>query len=173
MANSEEKRLTGGYLESKVNYAKPEDILYIYEKAVKENIFSTPVGMIYLKRLQDFLLEQKEIDPASVIAIPLNKTYQGQSKDEKEKAQSKSEKALEAKKSQLTISIILNILLVIAMIAIFVISLNSDNPNIINYERTITNRYASWEQDLNERENAIRERERELMTEESILEIGE
>ena len=44
----------------------------------------------------------------------------------------------------------------------FVISFVSDQPNIINYERAITDKYASWEQELNQREQTIRDREREL-----------
>ena len=185
MANSEEKRLMSGflfqserdaklaeverkkiaYLESKLDYSKPEDILYIYDKTVKGKVFSTPVGMMYLKQLQEFLLGQDGIDPASVAAIPLNNIYHEQSIAVKQRIQEKKDQAIETKKSQLTISIVLNILLAIAMVAMFVISLNSDNPNIINYERNITNRYAAWEQELTERENVIREKERELMIE--------
>lgn len=187
MGNSEEKRIAGGflfltekeaklaeverkkiaYLESKIDYSKPEDILYIYDKTVKENVFSTPVGMIYLKQLQEFLLNQEGIDPASVAAIPLNHTYQeyGKAQSAKERMQEKHEQEMGAKKSQLAVSVILNMLLVVAMIAMFVISLNSDSPNIINYKRVITDQYATWEQELTERENAVREKERELMTE--------
>lgn len=195
MADSEEKRLMGGflfqtereaklaeverkkiaYLESKVDYSKPEDILYIYDKTIKENVFCTPVGMIYLKQLQEFLLNQEGIDPASVAAIPLSHTYQDHKKAQsaKERMQSRHEQEMGAKKSQLTVSVILNILLVLAMVAMFVISLNSDNPNIINYKQAITNQYATWEQELTERERAIRERERELMTEsEAVGENG-
>lgn len=185
MANSEEKRLMSGflfqserdaklaeverkkiaYLESKLDYSKPEDILYIYDKTVKGKVFSTPVGMMYLKQMQEFLLGQDGIDPALVAAIPLNNIYHEQSIAVKERIQEKKDKAIETKKSQLTISIVLNIFLAIAMVAMFIISLNSDNPNIINYERNVTNRYATWEQELTERENAIREKERELMIE--------
>ena len=195
MANSEEKCLTGGflfqtekeaklaeverkkiaYLESKVDYSKPEDILYIYDKTIKENVFSTPVGMIYLKQMQEFLLNQEGIDPASVVAIPLSHTYQDPKKAQakKEKIESRHEQEMGAKKSQLAVSVILNILLVIAMIAMFVISLNSDNPNIINYKQAITDQYATWEQELTERERQIRERERELMTETETVGEGE
>lgn len=194
MANSEEKRIAGGflfltekeanlaeverkkiaYLESKIDYSKPEDILYIYDKTIKENVFSTPVGMIYLKQLQEFLLNQEGIDPASVAAIPLNNTYQeyGKAQSAKERMQSKHEQEMGAKKAQLTVSIVLNLLLVIAMIAMFVISLNSDSPNIINYKRVITDQYATWEQELTERENVIREKERELMMEGEMPENG-
>ena len=44
----------------------------------------------------------------------------------------------------------------------FTITIRSDNPNILNYKRVITDKYAQWEQELTERENAVREREREL-----------
>ena len=133
MENSEEKRITGGflfltekeaklaeverkkvaYLESRIDYSKPEDILYIYDKTIKENVFSTPVGMIYLKQLQEFLLNQDGIDPASVAAIPLRNTYQeyGKAQSAKERMQSKHEEEMGAKKSQLMISVVLNILL--------------------------------------------------------------
>ena len=148
--------------------------MYIYDKTVKENVFSTPVGMVYLKQLQEFLLNQSGIDPASVAAIPLNNTYQeyGKAQSAKERMQEKHEKEMGTKKSQLAVSVVLNMLLVIAMIAMFVISLNSDSPNIINYKRVITDQYATWEQELTEREQAIRERERELMTEEETAADG-
>lgn len=194
LGNSEEKRIAGGflfltekeaklaeverkkiaYLESKIDYSKPEDILYIYDKTVKENVFSTPVGMIYLKQLQEFLLNQEGIDPASVAAIPLNNTYQeyGKAQSAKERMQEKHEQEMGAKKSQLTVSVILNMLLALAMIAMFIISLNSDSPNIINYKRVITDQYATWDQELTEREQAVREKERELMTEEETTADG-
>ena len=195
MGNSEEKRLMGGflfqtekeaklaeverkkiaYLESKVDYSKPEDILYIYDKTVKENVFSTPVGMVYLKQLQEYLLNQEGIDPGDVAAIPLNNIYEDQAKvsSSKEKMRSLHEQEMGAKKSQLMVSIILNILLVLAMLAMFVISLNSEYPNIINYERAITDRYATWEQELTEREKVIREKERELLIEGEVTGTGE
>ena len=62
-------------------------------------------------------------------------------------------------------SVMLNVVLVIAVIAMFVITLTSDQPNVLNYERALTNRYASWEQELTEREQAVREKERELKLE--------
>ncbi|MCM1064143.1 MAG: hypothetical protein NC420_06650 [Eubacterium sp.] len=194
MENSEEKRIAGGflfltekeaklaeverkkiaYLESKIDYSKPEDILYIYDKTVKENVFSTPVGMMYLKQLQEFLLNQGGVDPASVAAIPLSNTYQeyGKAQSARERMQARHDQEMGAKKSQLTVSVILNLLLALAMIAMFVISLNSDSPNIINYKRVITDQYASWEQELTERESVVREKERELLMEEETSADG-
>ena len=44
--------------------------------------------------------------------------------------------------------------------------MTSDNPNILNYENNLQNKYAQWEQELTERENVLREKERNLMIEE-------
>ena len=68
------------------------------------------------------------------------------------------------------ISVILNVLLVLAIIAMFTITLKSDNPNVLNYEKAITNKYAAWEQELTEREQRIREKEKELRIESDLEE---
>ena len=68
-------------------------------------------------------------------------------------------------KTRFLFSVILNVLLVMAVAAMFSIALRSNNPNILNYERAITNRYAAWEQELTEREQKIREKEKELRLE--------
>ena len=65
-------------------------------------------------------------------------------------------------KSKFIISILINLLLTIAVGGMFAIAMTNDQPNILNYERALVNKYATWEQELTEKENEIREREREL-----------
>ena len=48
------------------------------------------------------------------------------------------------------------------VIGMFFIAKTGDNPNVINYEVAIQDKYAAWEQDLTERESVIREKELEL-----------
>jgi len=48
------------------------------------------------------------------------------------------------------------------VIGMFAVAYTSEHPNILNYERVIVDKYASWEQDLTEREDAIREKELQL-----------
>ena len=57
--------------------------------------------------------------------------------------------------------------LVVALIAMLVIAVVSDNPNILNYERVLQDKYASWEKELDEREELIREKELELKREQN------
>lgn len=41
----------------------------------------------------------------------------------------------------------------------FAIALSSSNPNIINYERVLQDKYAGWAQELSSREEALRMQE--------------
>lgn len=162
LASLEQKKII--YLEERMDYSKPEKILQIYNKAVRDRVFATPVGILYLKRLEDYLLEQPSIDPAEVHPIPLLHSYD---KDLRRKNHEAARKAgapepVKERKDRFTLSLILNILLGAAVIAMFIITLNSDNPNVLNYEKALTNRYASWEQELTEREAKVREKEMEL-----------
>ena len=63
---------------------------------------------------------------------------------------------------KLKTSVFLNILLIAAIIALFVITINGENVNIINYRYKIENEYSQWQKQLEEREAAVRDRERAL-----------
>ena len=75
-----------------------------------------------------------------------------------------------AQKSNLTIevlSIIGGVLTAIfflgfLVLAMFVITLRGSTPNVINYKIALTNQYAAWEQELTQREKAVKEKEQEL-----------
>ncbi len=168
MAELERKKIE--YLEARMDYSDPEKILKIYDKAIRDRVFKTPVGIFYLKKLQDYLLGQETIPPEAVAAIPLYQSFVGEVRTEQNPARnrvkvSKEKEKQEKKAMALSVSVILNLLLTAAIVAMFGIALNADQPNILNYEKAITNRYASWEQELTEREQIVREKERELKIE--------
>lgn len=149
------------YLEARIDYSRPDSILTVYEKTIHERIFRTPVGMQYLKKLRDYLLERPEIDPERVPEIPLYQSFSGVIRERSNPAKNRIQ-TKDGGKDGFKISVILNVLLILAVAAMFTITIRSDNPNILNYKRVITDKYAQWEQELTERENAVREREREL-----------
>lgn len=161
LALDERKKIQ--YLEKKMDYGKPEMILKVYDKIINDRIFKTPVGLLYLQRMQNYLLEQPEIDPQGVRSIPLYMPFEPEKVEHspiKPRIQPSEQKSKQVQ--PLPISIILNIALVIAVIAMFVIALRTDEPNILNYERALTDRYAGWEQELTQREQAVRDKELEL-----------
>ena len=53
-------------------------------------------------------------------------------------------------------------MLFILVIVMFVIVNYGETDNMVNYKRNLQNRYAQYEQELKEREQTIREKEREL-----------
>lgn len=161
LASKEKKKIE--YLETHLDYRYPEQVLTLYERMLRERIFKTPVGMIYLKHLQDFLLDQPGIEPSRVPMIPITSPcIMIPKKRERPARDSAGDREAAGSRARMRISIILNVLLVIAVILMFVVAINSRQPNILNYKTAILNEYASWEQDLQERERVIREKEREL-----------
>ena len=150
-------------LEARAKVSRPAEIKAVYEKAIENKIFKTPIGWGYLMDLRKKLLESgfKEED---LIPIPLNVSITRHSAMENLTARQRID-ADSAKKNspfRRVFPIILNIVLAILVIVMFFIAASSENDNIINYRRNITNRYSGWEQDLTEREKAVREAEKRL-----------
>lgn len=168
-ALAENERRKVEYLEAHLDYQHPESILRIYKKAIEDRVFRSPVGLFFLRNLQQYLISQPGIAPDAVDVIPLYVSFEGEFREQSNPARNRVKPVMKKEKPKksfaLPVSIIINFGLAIAVIAMFVIALNTDQPNILNYERTITDRYASWEQELTEREQAVRERELELRLE--------
>ncbi len=161
LAAAEKKKIE--YLETHMDISDTQKLLLLYEKVNRDRIFKTPVGIKYLEGLRMQLIESG----VSEESIPLIQLYANYEPRPRERFDSTVRERMiqekkDAVKKRLRLSLLLNVLLILAVIAMFVITLKSDNPNILNYERTLQNQYAIWEQELSERENKIREREREL-----------
>ena len=184
------------YLESKIDYADTRKVQAIYEKAVKERFFHTAVGLFYLKGIRDFLTREDERYEAVLPVVPVpsfgeaqksamaqeegakpqngkneqNAEYTGNAKTKTAqiKRDEKKQKELDAQKQKFLISVLINVVLTIAVIAMFWIATHTKEPNILNYEKAIKNRYAAWEQELTDREKVIREKELLLFRESEL-----
>ncbi len=155
-------------LEEKMDYRNPQMVLMVYKKAIENRIFKTPVGYEYLKQLQKTLKQstglREEIPPIPVSQIynlrdstaPIVEKVKGTQKPKKEKQEFFTRKT----------SICVNVILVILIGVMFYISTTGSRPTILNYERALQDRYASWEQELELRETTLREKERAILSEE-------
>lgn len=145
------------YLKKKTNMKNPRMVLVVYNKMVTEGLFHTPVGISYVRELQKYLIDSREIDNNSILDIPVEPLHAGISKknmvDRIAHVFSNSRKAY---RDRLKIAIVTNFILIIVIIAMFIITTTSNNINILNYQEKIENKYATWEQDLTERENALK-----------------
>lgn len=193
IARQEEKKVE--YLEQHMDYTKMENVLQVYKKAIESRIFQTPVGWEYMRKLQKRLWDWREKqnagcektnseqdlganseqglgrnseqDSEQVPPVVLYTVFAHRVGDEiRVPAPRMPEKKKNTLKARFAVSVIVNVLLAVAVGAMFYITLTSDNPNILNYERVLVNKYSAWEQELSEREREVRNKERELMADE-------
>lgn len=156
------------YFEEKTKGKNKTMLLNLYDSILDQKLFKTPVGLEYLRKLREELIadgyEESQIRP-----IPLYRNYSYKTGEEIDvsyvKRRVKPSDRREKKAGYLQISVCFNLLLTLLVITMFVITMKSDNPNILNYKKQILNEYASWEQELTERENRVREKEQELSME--------
>lgn len=153
----------------------PEAVLKVYNKMIESRIFITPVGIEYLRQLQDYLLKSPEISDDSISDVPVLISYQDALNYKKvEQAYEELKSSLENNKKAAPIetddkikrkykfSIAIIVVMAAMVIAMFVIALNSNTPNILNYKTEIENEYAQWAQELSDKEAELRLRENAL-----------
>lgn len=167
-ASDEDAKLAGdelqkvNYISEKLSSDNPKSVLLVYNKSIQSGLFTTPVGIDFLKSMQNYLKKHPDIDNSEILDIPMQISYS----DALILRQNKRYESLNQKeksyKNQYRFSVAFNVILILMVIAMFVISIKADNPNILNYKTAILNEYAQWEQDLKEREAVIREKEMEL-----------
>ncbi len=163
VADSETARLDAKRvknLEDNLDYRKPHNVLILYHKAIDTGIFQTPIGFSYLVEMQEHL-ERCGIPKENIRPIPLNMTFTNKTEANRSIRRSiAARKPIPEYRGRFITSVLINLLMVVVIIAMFVICLESDSPNIVNYRRVVTNEFSEWEQELSERENALREAER-------------
>lgn len=164
------------YFKEKAAGRKAGNLLALYDKLLDEKVFKTPVGWEYLRQLREEIL-QSDIPAEQIRPIPLHTSFTYRPKEDIEKTAERlrlgQREAKERRDLRFRISLCVNFLLAVLVAAMFLITLKSDHPNLLNYKNVVTNQYASWEQDLTERENKLREREQELQAASSLAEEKE
>ncbi len=155
------------YIKSRMNFNNPAEVFAIYDKMIDNRLFVTPSGFEFLFEIRRFLEESPAIDNETIRAIRTDSLFTQRAKNEA-RAESRPapepdlKKELKNTRAGYRTSVIINIFLVILVIAMFAIALNSDNPNILNYKNAIENEYSEWEEELTERENTVRQKEKQL-----------
>ena len=146
---AKEEKKKAKFIESKINYDDIQTTLKVYEKAIKDKIFRTPTGNEFLKKMRVEMI-RRGMPVEKIPPIPL---YQVYSKDVETRPirifQVKESK--DDSKEMLQKSIWINIALIILVIGMFLITMFSENTNIINYRYKIQNEYSIWQQELEER----------------------
>ncbi len=164
-AEEEYKKMV--YIRQRMNMNNPEEILAIYDKMIENGLFVTPVGVDFLMRVREYLTENGAIDSSRIRPIETGSLFTQRARNEARAAarpRVTTDLVEENRKlkNRYHIALATAIISVILVAAMFIVAKSSDNPNIINYRNAIENQYAEWEENLTQREQAVREKEEAL-----------
>ena len=163
LALSEKKKIQ--YIDENTDYRAVENIALLYKRIIETNMFQTPIGYVYLERLREFLV-RSGAKTDNLPAIPVKKKITSTGGKDLLHENRELKRKLEKKKQITAIMVTVCVGLIIMVVALFAVAFTSKHPNIINYENVILDKYSSWEQELTERENAIREKELSMKVDE-------
>lgn len=152
------------YIDSKIQNRRSDTVMSVYQGAIDRKMFRTPVGYSYMHDLQKKMISMG-VKPDDIPGIPLYQVYNSKLDDELKPRRGIGVPKRKKKSAIIRMNrnlIIVNVILVLLILALFVINIKGSTPTVLNYKNALENEYAAWEQDLKERENKIREKEREL-----------
>jgi hypothetical protein len=150
------------YIRANTDLNDKNKVLKLYNKLVERKTLKTVVGFEFLKELQEKILKEGIISKENLPGISVGsetrqiKAFSGQIDHESEE---KHRSLAEEYRIRHRNSRIINIFLVMIIIVMFIIAIFSDRTKFKNYETEILNKYSSWEEELNAREQALDERE--------------
>ena len=151
------------YIRDRIAGITPEKAADVYNRLVREEMLSTPIGIAYLRELRGELCATPGVDKNVLLPIKIKDEVVVKEISDRTggREQVISKKGKEKNyKNRYRNSLIINFILVIAIIAMFVIVCTSDNVNIINYRNKVVDQYEEWQKNLEEREEKIKEYEK-------------
>lgn len=155
------------YITSQMKSDDPEAVLALYCQILEKDLFHTKLGLSFLQELYQDLLKRKELDGKHI--PPVIKVEQSQEKKSKSRSQirgrkitSVTEKELKRYKKLTHILAAVCVTMTIIIVGMFVVNASSQHPTILNYEQKLLDKYAGWEEELNQREEELIKREQRL-----------
>lgn len=166
------------YILGQIKEADEKTVLQIYNKLLKQRLFSTEIGLGFLSQLRQNLLAsgmfaEDEVEDVYTIGEQELQSESDEKGDDDSDAQgknrvlSKSDNSLELKQIRKlkiinSVLIVVSLTLLLCVIGMFYVSSTINSPTILNYEETITDQYSTWKQELDEREAELKAREKAL-----------
>lgn len=157
------------YLNSQIDLNNISKTYQLYTELIEKHVFSTPIGMDFLKQLRTTLLKSNRYTMQELLAIPVPTSGKNEKKRVEKYIGTKYEASLKKYeqenkklKAKIRTAVFSILVLVAVIIAMFVISRNTSSVNILNYERKLQDKYSAWEQELKDREQVIKDKEKQL-----------
>lgn len=140
----------------------------LYNRLIDRNTFQTSLGNVFLKELQDILLENnyRTIENLKKIeVVTFTKPAESVEEIQVEYYKTLSEKRRIKNRN----SRIINVILAITIIIMFAVAIKADKTVFTNFEQDLIDKYAGWEEELEEKKDDLSEREEQLRIREEQL----
>ena len=184
------------YITKQLDFNNLSAVKSVYDQLQKQNMFHTSIGLSFMKKMEAQIAKlenavaendsQEEVSEevmdraedstldtnSSVVENAKTKTAKESRASGKAKPK-KIERELKKYKTLTSIFRITTIALLLMVIGMFYVASTINSPNILNYKEQITNEYASWAQELSDKETSLNKRENELKEREQKLQQQE
>ena len=151
------------YLRAKTDFSNMNNLIKLYNRILDRDMMETVVGIEFLKEIRETLIGSGMFTEEQVRPVPLLPEVKKLKKRQETQKRSKERTLLERSERQNTILKVVCFFLVVLVIGMFTIVLTGTrSPLAIRYEEQILNKYASWAEELQEKEDYLREYVRQL-----------
>lgn len=146
-------------LRSKINMNNTESVLDLYKKLTSRNLLVTPIGLAFMKELRTYLLQCGYADTE----LPMIRVSEKSSKNDKQKYTNEQlVKILKVRDASIKSLKIVICGLIVLIVGMFAITLFFPNTGYVTYKKQLEDKYATWEDQISEREKAVQAKEEEL-----------
>ena len=143
------------YMRKMNNMNNPKVMFQVYEKMISRKLFVTTIGMDYLKGLQKQLRAKYNKDDIPPIPVLDSDSNPDVSAINVRKSMLEFEDVGNYFRRKIKVLIVINIMLIAALICMIILAATTNSAHILNYEKTLINRYEQWEQELEQREEEL------------------
>lgn len=149
-------------IRTRTSFSDSNAVFELYTKLIERNMFKTMVGYSFLFELRHLLTTEFGYDETELptVKLPGRMEYDTVSEINQGKMEAQIQALLLIKK-RMTIVIVALAVMVLSM---FVIAAINPNVGYLNTEKKILNKYSAWEEDLKQREQAVKEKEEQFNT---------
>lgn len=154
-------------LKNKINIDNLDEMIELYIKLATKKYFVTPVGLSFVRDMRDYLVERapdRNIPPIYVDGNSDNKEKSVIQSDDSKKYLDEIE-GLKSTKKKMTVAIVS---LIIVIIGMFFIVATNENIGYFNAEEKVLNKYSAWQERLQNWENELNEREAAIKYQEDM-----
>ncbi|MDE7325134.1 MAG: hypothetical protein K2N63_02475 [Lachnospiraceae bacterium] len=150
------------YIRAKTNLSDLQTVYKVYCGLVEKKTFTTPIGTAFLLELRRGLLTARKEEEIPGIPVTLPRKKKKSAELFSREMEDKNRVLAQQYQMKLRNARIVAFFLCVAIVVMFLITMFGPNSPLVDAEVQVQNKYAAWEQELREREEAVGAREREL-----------